>query len=132
MSEMPPSSQSTRNVMAKELYRPIAIRFTKKNGSEAQCNLACGLTFKDIVLVLACYVTFYSFLLGFCAILLKGAMDTAESSTLLWTFFIVGLMFGGAVAVAIKMGTKAQDEQKAAKRQAEEEEALRRIHEVAP
>ena len=100
-------------------YRPLAIRFTRKNGKEISVNVGCGLSLKDLALVIACYLAFYSFLVIFCAVLLKGAMDTSDDSTLLWTFNFIGMLFGIAVSVAVVIGTKAQAEKKAAEQEAE-------------
>ena len=105
-----------------EEYRPLAIRYTKRDGSEVQYNLGCGLSLKDFALVLVLYIAFYSFLLGFTVLLLKGAIDTADKSTLLWTFNFIGMIFGILTSVAVKIGSKAQDDKKASMLLAEEME----------
>ncbi len=100
--------------MKEEAYRPLAIRFTKSDGTKVSYNLGCGLSLKDLALILGCYLVFYSFLVIFCAILLKGVMDTTEHHTLLWTFNFIGMIFGGVMGIAVKMGTMSQQEEKAA------------------
>ncbi len=116
------TTQSTRSVcLGGEDYRPFAIRLTKGDGSRVEYNLGCGLSLRDLILVLGCYAVFYSGLLGFSSILLKGAIDTAGTSTLLWAFFVIGLIFGGLVGVAVKIGTKYQDDLKQTQLEAERE-----------
>lgn len=50
-----------------------------------------------------------------------------SSDVLLWTFNFIGMMFGAAMGVAIKIGTKAEQDKKAAELEAEkikEDQAL--------
>jgi hypothetical protein len=89
-------------------YHPLAIRFTKKDGTPKSCNLCCGLSSKDFILIIGCYTAFYSFLFGFSILLLRGAISTAETNSLLWAFLIVGIVFCVGVAVAVIIGTRTE------------------------
>jgi len=73
---------------------------------------------KDTLIMVLCYIMFWSFLTGFSALLLKGAMDSDVNHTLLWTFFVIGLLFVSLVMGAIMIGTDAVEKVKVAKRQA--------------
>ncbi len=84
-----------------EAYHPLAIRYTKKDGSHAECNICCGLTSTDFILILGCYITFYGFLFGFTALLLKGVIATDETNAFLWAFLIVGIVFCVGVILAV-------------------------------
>jgi hypothetical protein len=122
---------SSRAMNLKEQpYQPIAVRFTKQDGTKISYNIGCGLSLKDLALVLGCYVAFYSFLFVFCVILMKGVMDTSDNSTMLWTFNFIGTMFGAAVGIAVKIGTKAQEEKKVAEQQAEMKKMQQADHAV--
>lgn len=87
-------------------YRPLAIRYTKRDGSIGECDLGCGCDLKDFVIILSFYVVFYGFLSFFFALLLRGAIDTSSTSTLLWAFFVLGVFFVVMMAGAISLGTK--------------------------
>ncbi len=130
MAEDERATRSTRSIFSDgEEYHPFAIRLTKGDGSKVEYNLGCGLSLRDLILVLGCYAVFYSVLIGFSSILLKGAIDTADTSTLLWAFFVIGLIFGGLVGVAVKIGTNYQDDLKQRQLEAEKEKLRRRTQE---
>ena len=92
-----------------ENYNPLAIRYTKKDGTSAQCNVFCGLSSKDFVLIIGCYVAFYSFLFGISALLLKGVIATDETNSFLWGFLIIGIVFSISVFVAVYLGTRPEE-----------------------
>jgi len=83
---------------------------TRQNGSEN--------SIKDMMMMLLCYLAFYSFLIGFSTLLLKGAIDSDVKHTMLWAFFIIGILFVSFVAGAIKIGTDAVGKAKIAEREA--------------
>lgn len=56
--------------------------------------------------ILAAYVAFYLFLFVFFCLLLKGAIDTDQKHTLLWTFFYFGVMFCALAGIWVKFGTQ--------------------------
>ena len=87
-------------------YHPFAIQYTKKDGTPAQCNVFCGLTTKDFILILGCYVGFYSSLFGISALLLNGVIETNEKNSLLWSFLAVGILFSVGLFGAIVMSTR--------------------------
>lgn len=87
-----------------EVYRPLAIRITRGDGSKVEYNLGCGLNVRDLLLVLGLYILFYTALVGFCTLLLKGAMATSKTDTLMWAFFVIGLVFGGIVGLFLMLG----------------------------
>lgn len=89
-------------------YHPFAIQYTKKDGTRAHCNVFCGLTTKDFILILGCYVGFYSFLFGFSALLLKGVIETNEKHSLLWSFLVLGILFSAGLFGAIVMSTRSE------------------------
>ena len=101
------SSQSitTHSTLGKEGdYRPLAIRITQDDGSQVEYSFGCGLNFRDLLSILGLYILFYTALVGFCAILLHGAMATRDTDTLMWAFFVVGLVFGGIVGLFLMLG----------------------------
>jgi len=71
---------------------------------------------KDTLLVVLCYIAFYSFLIGFCVLLLKGAIDSDKNHTLLWTFFVLGIFFVVFVNFAIKIGRDSLEKAKIIKK----------------
>ena len=93
--------RSTINYDDEEAYHPLTIKFNRKDGTTANCNILCGLTTKDFFSILGCYFAFYSFLFGFSALLLKGVMETSEKHSLLWSFLIIGILFSIGVLAAI-------------------------------
>lgn len=94
--------------------------FTKHSRPIKEWCTGCGNS-ADIILVLTCYTVLWSFLLGFFTLLLKGAIDTDETHTLLWTFFWFGLMFSILVFGATKVGTFEIEREKKEKKKAAEE-----------
>jgi len=101
--------QSNSNLEAIEKYRPLVIRFTKRDGSRAEYNIGFGHSGRDILLITACYAIFWCSLLAILVLLLKGSMDTTENHTLLWTFFIFGVIFVTLVGGAVNIGSASQD-----------------------
>jgi len=107
-----------------EAYHPLAIRYTKKDGSPAQCNVFCGLTSADFISILGCYIAFYGFLFGFTALLLKGAIATDETNSFLWAFLVVGIVFSIGVILAVVVAPKIEQRrssQKSSKSSTDEE-----------
>lgn len=102
--------QSTRRRITfnsdEEAYNPLAIQYTRKDGTPGKCNVFCGLTTTDFILILGCYFTFYSFLFGFSALLLKGVVETNDKHWLLWSFLIVGILFLIGLFLAIIITSK--------------------------
>ena len=68
---------------------------------------------EDVLLFVAFYAIFFSFLFGFFILLLKGAIDTDDNHTLLWTFFFFGVLFsvivGGAVTLGVQQAQKEKE-----------------------
>jgi len=67
---------------------------------------------KDIALIFAAYLAFYTFLFFFFCLLIKGAIDTDEKHTLLWSFFFFAIMFCTVVGVSVNFGTRYNVERK--------------------
>lgn len=61
------------------------------------------------MLIIGCYISFYSFLFGISALLLKGVIATDETNSFLWGFLIVGIVFSLSVIVTVNLGTRAED-----------------------
>ena len=122
-------SMSNRNsiINDEEAYYPLAIRYTKKDGNPEFCNLCCGLGLRDASLILGSYIAFYSSLFGFTALLLKGAVATDKTHSLLWSFAIVGVVFCIGVAIAISIGTRSRTQS-----ENEEKRLLQQDDEVRP
>ena len=92
-----------------ENYNPLAIRYTKKDGTSVQCNVLCGFSSKDFILIIGCYISFYSFLFGISALLLKGVIATDDTNSFLWGFLIMGIVFSISVMVAVFLGTRTEE-----------------------
>mmetsp|Transcript_27603 Transcript_27603/g.40728 ORF Transcript_27603/g.40728 Transcript_27603/m.40728 type:complete len:148 (+) Transcript_27603:422-865(+) len=110
-----PSSLAEINAMNK--YQPLVIKYTKRDGSPGECPLGCGLSVEDIIIIFTLYCTFYSFLIGTVSLLLRAAVDTSESSTILWAFLFVGIMFSVLVVASVKMGTMENKRKRESKRE---------------
>ncbi|GMI49913.1 hypothetical protein ScalyP_jg10192 [Parmales sp. scaly parma] len=82
-------------------YHPVVWKYTKKDGSVGECPIGCGNDLEDIFLISSCYLSLWSFLMAFYAILLKGALDTDNTSTILFEYLVAGIFFcflvGGSV-----------------------------------
>ena len=89
-----------------EAYHPLAIKYTKRNGTPAICNVFCGLTVKDFILITFAYIAFYSFLFGVTTLLLKGVIATNESNTFLWAFLVIGVLFCIGVMISVLLGSQ--------------------------
>mmetsp|Transcript_3847 Transcript_3847/g.9810 ORF Transcript_3847/g.9810 Transcript_3847/m.9810 type:complete len:118 (+) Transcript_3847:114-467(+) len=59
--------------------------------------------YKNMSLVMIFYIALYSFLAGFYALMLKGVIATSRGGnhTLLWTFFVLGILFTVVVSLAV-------------------------------
>jgi hypothetical protein len=66
----------------------------------------------DIALIFAAYFALYTFLLFFFCLLVKGAIDTDEKHTLLWSFFFFAILFCTIVGFSVKFGTQYNVERK--------------------
>lgn len=89
-----------------EAYHPLAIKYTKRNGTPAKCNVFCGLTAKDFILITFAYIAFYSFLFGVTTLLLKGVIATNESNTFLWAFLVIGVLFCIGIMISVLLGSR--------------------------
>mmetsp|Transcript_743 Transcript_743/g.822 ORF Transcript_743/g.822 Transcript_743/m.822 type:complete len:116 (-) Transcript_743:364-711(-) len=101
---------NTAEPNASSIWRCCAQSRARQSGSENST--------KDTIMMLLCYLAFWSFLIGFSALLLKGAIDSDVNHTLLWAFYVIGLLFVSFVTGAIKIGTDAVEKVKIAERQA--------------
>lgn len=107
MSKSPRRSKIDKD---EESYHPLAIKYTKKDGTPKQCNVFCGLSIKDFALILCCYIAFYSFLFGTSILLLKGVMATNESDAFLWGFLYIGILFCIGVMLAVILGSRTKED----------------------
>jgi len=64
-------------------YEPVVWRYKRADGTDGECHVGCGNDWEDIFLITSCYLCLWSLLLAFYGLLLKGALDSDESSTLL-------------------------------------------------
>ena len=87
-------------------YSPFHLYYRKSDGNECICPLGCYNSCEDIFIITFLLMGLWSFLLGCYALLLKAAIDTAESHTALWTFFWLGLIFVAMVHAGVYMGMK--------------------------
>ena len=86
-------------------YSPFHLYYRKSDGNECICPLGCYNSCEDIFIISFLLMGLWSFLLGCYALLLKSAIDTAESHTALWTFFWLGLIFVCMVHAGVYMDT---------------------------
>jgi len=114
-----PSSLAEINLMRN--YQPLVFRYTKRNGEPGECNIGCGNSLEDLVIICTLYTTGYCFLLGIFSLLLKGALDTDWTSTLLWSFFFFGILFVCLVGGAVWMGMRKLEQEKIKRKKAAEE-----------
>ena len=119
MSKSPRRSKIDKD---EESYHPLAIKFTKKDGTPKQCNVFCGLSIKDFALILCCYIAFYSFLFGTSILLLKGVMATNESDAFLWGFLYIGILFCIGVMLAVILGSRTKKKQQKKKEKKEDKQ----------
>ena len=64
-------------------YSPFHLYYRKSDGNECICPLGCYNSCEDIFIISFLLMGLWSFLLGCYALLLKAAIDTAESHTAL-------------------------------------------------
>lgn len=84
-------------------YEPLIFKYNY-DGEERVCEIGCGNDVEDILLISACYGCLWSFLLGFFGLLLKGVIDSDESSTMLMQFMFFGIFFIFMVGLAVVTG----------------------------
>lgn len=84
-------------------YEPLTFKYTR-NGEEQICDIGCGNDVEDILLISSIYGCLWSFLLAFFGLLLKGVLDSDESSTILFEFLIIGIFFVAMVGLAVVTG----------------------------
>lgn len=85
-------------------------------------GIGCGNSVEDIGIITSCYVTLWSILVAFYALLLKAVIDTDDQSTALFTFLFFGVIFVIMVAGAVYTGQLEQvrlKKARAARRKAE-------------
>lgn len=123
-----PSSLAEINAMNK--YHPLVIKYTRRDGSPGECHLGCGLSVEDIIIVFTLYCTFYSFLIGTVSLLLRAAVDTTETSTILWAFLFVGIMFSVLVVASVKMGIMENQRSKKETKKRKEFDRLKRSKDI--
>lgn len=90
-------------------YQPLVIRYSKQDGTPGECPLGCGNSLQDLIFIILFYIGFFAFLAGFFVLLLMGAIATDNSHTLLWTFFVLGVLFAIFVSGAVRMGMQQVD-----------------------
>ena len=125
----PPTNKDSRSfrpsslaeINARNKYRPLVFRYTKKDGSPGECNLGCGNSLEDLVIIITAYVTGYCFLVGLTILMLRGCLDTSETSVLLWAFFFFGIIFVALVVGAVYVGFLYLEREKEEKRKATKE-----------
>lgn len=71
--------------------------------------IGCGNDLEDVGIITACYITLWSMLVAFYAMLLKAALDTDEQSTALFSFLFLGVFFVCMVGGAVYTGQMEQD-----------------------
>lgn len=115
---MSSSTASRRSLINtdEENYHPLAIHYTKKDGTPSKCDVVCGLNLKDFILIVGCYIAFYSFLFGLSALLLKGVIATNETDAFLWGFLVIGVVFCIGVMLAVLITTRS-DQKKMSEKQ---------------
>lgn len=89
---------------------------THKRASAHRHTVTPEYSHRDTLIMIMYYVGFYSFLTGFSTLLLKGAIDSDVNHTLLWAFFVIGVLFVAFVVGAIKIGTDAVEKAKVAQK----------------
>mmetsp|Transcript_26507 Transcript_26507/g.39022 ORF Transcript_26507/g.39022 Transcript_26507/m.39022 type:complete len:134 (+) Transcript_26507:94-495(+) len=99
-------SLSERQPASSRKYQPLVYQHKKKDGTTHTFNIGCGCSGEDLIIIASCYITFWSFLLGFFTLLLKGALDTDDSHTMLWSFLYFGIFFSALVTGSVYVGSK--------------------------
>lgn len=90
----------TQEAWKTDKYQPVVWEYAPGK----TCNVGCGNSLEDIFIISSCYISLWSVLVGFFALLLKGAMDTDDKSTLLMMFFAFGIIFVALVALSVITG----------------------------
>lgn len=99
---------SIQEVWDAENYHPLVWEY----GDGKTCNIGCGNDVEDILLISSCYLTLWSLLTAFYCMLLKGAIDTDEKSTLLMMYLVFGIIFVSLVGLAVYTGQMQEDEKR--------------------
>ena len=95
-------------------HKPI---LNERGGLMLQSPFRCKQNVQDIFYIFIFYIFFYAFLLLFFVLLLKGAIATDDSNTILWAFLFIGVLFSIIVGGAISVGTKHVIKEKAKMRE---------------
>lgn len=69
---------SIKELYAHQKYEPWLAVYTKSDGSKIDLNWGCWLTCQDVAIIISCFITLWSILLGLYVLLLKAALDTDE------------------------------------------------------
>ncbi|CAN0228521.1 unnamed protein product [Discosporangium mesarthrocarpum] len=110
-----PSTLAEVNVMSN--YQPLELKCGKMT-----VPIGCGNSLEDLLLISACLLCLWCFILGVFGLFLKGAIDSTDSHTVLWAYFWIFISFvaftGGMIATGQVERRRA--EKKAADEAAEE------------
>ncbi|GMI57721.1 hypothetical protein ScalyP_jg2320 [Parmales sp. scaly parma] len=92
-----PESVAELNALAN--YEPLVWNIGGKT-----IPIGCGNDLEDVGIITSCYLTLWSLLVAFYALLLKAAIDTDERSTTLFSFLFMGVFFVAIVGGAVYTG----------------------------
>ena len=99
-------------------YKPLTFfKYTKKDGTVH--HIGCNNSLEDIIIIITLYITFYSFCIGFFVLALKGAVDTEDTSTLLWSYLYMLIIMIVLVLGATYFNRKDINEKKRLKKENE-------------
>lgn len=102
---------SMQEIWSANNYQPLTMQINGKTW-----NVGCGNDAEDIFLILSCYGSLWSFLIGFFALLLKGAIDSDEHNTLLYMYLVFGVIYVSLISLAVYTG--AMEKESIAKKKA--------------
>ena len=107
-------------------YKPLTLfKYTKKDGTVH--HFGCNNSLEDIIIIITLYITFYSFCIGFFVLALKGAVDTEDSSTLLWSYFYILIMMTALVLGATYFNRKDLNEKKKLRKENEKHNSSKKL-----
>ena len=107
-------------------YKPLTLfKYTKKDGTVR--HFGCNNSLEDIIIIITLYITFYSFCVGFFVLALRGAVDTEDTSTLLWSYFYIFIMMTALVLGATYFNRKDLNEKKKLRKENEKHSSSRKL-----
>lgn len=110
-----------------ENYHPLEIKLCR----DRTCPIGLGNSFKDIIIIVACYIILYAFLTGFFALLFTVTLTVSSrningSSIVLWSYLFIAVLFVISIAINVYF-TQLEIDHKRANEALEEEKRLKEV-----